>query len=52
MVACDNSDCVAGKWFHLACLKLKRKSLKREWYCLNCRKLPEFTSKRLHKNES
>ena len=52
MVACDNSDCSAGKWFQLACLKLKQKPLKRQWYCPNCRKLPEFTTKRLHKNES
>ena len=43
MVGCDNPGCQAGEWFHLSCLRLKRKPLCIKWYCPHSRKLPEFS---------
>ena len=46
MVGCDNPRCQAGEWFHLSCLRLKKKPLCIKWYCPHCQKLPEFSRKR------
>ena len=46
MVACDNSSCAHGTWFHLECLKLSNAPRSAKWYCPNCRLLPEFSRKR------
>lgn len=46
VVACDNSSCAHGTWFHLECLKLSNVPCSVKWYCPNCRLLPEFSWKR------
>lgn len=48
MVCCDNENCDI-KWFHFECLNLKNKPKSKCWYCPDCRKLPEFSRKRLKK---
>ena len=46
MIACDNSDCPI-EWFHTKCLKLKSLPKgKSKWYCPDCRKLPEFLTRK------
>jgi len=35
MIGCDNSNC-QYKWFHLSCLKLKRRPRKSPWFCKFC----------------
>ena len=50
MVGCDNPDC-QYQWFHLECLGLKSEPKSKHWYCPDCRKYPEFqTKKRKKKN--
>ena len=45
-IGCDNPTCDI-EWFHVQCLKMKSIP-KRQWYCPDCRKLPEFNkSKKL-----
>ena len=47
-VGCDNSTC-ACEWFHLDCLGLKSEPKSQNWYCPDCRKLPEFRKRRKEK---
>lgn len=44
MIACDNPHC-SVEWFHTKCLKIKSIP-KGNWFCPDCRKLPEFSGKR------
>ncbi|XP_070200906.1 uncharacterized protein [Littorina saxatilis] len=40
MVACDNENCKL-EWFHFFCVGIKS-APKGQWYCPDCRQLPEF----------
>ncbi len=44
MIGCDNVDCPI-EWFHFECLKIKNAPIG-QWYCPDCRKLPQFTKKK------
>lgn len=44
MIGCDNPNCPI-QWFHTSCIKLKSVP-KDKWYCPECRKLPEFSTKK------
>jgi hypothetical protein len=48
MVYCDNENCDI-KWFHFTCLKLSNEPKSKLWYCPDCRKLPEYSRKRIKK---
>ncbi|XP_061580348.1 inhibitor of growth protein 1-like isoform X1 [Cololabis saira] len=44
MICCDYDKCQI-QWFHYSCVNVQV-APKGKWYCLNCRKLPQFLSKR------
>lgn len=48
MVFCDNENCHI-KWFHFICLKMTCKPKSKLWYCPECRKLSQFSKKRVKK---
>ena len=50
MVGCDNPSCRFG-WFHLDCLGLKTEPKAKQWYCPDCRKLPNFQKKKKKKTQ-
>ena len=44
MICCDNENCPL-QWFHYLCLGINC-APKGKWFCPDCRKLPEFQTKR------
>ena len=49
MIACDNPTC-PYVWFHFDCLKLSTTPRAKQWFCPECRKLPQYSRKKRKAN--
>ena len=49
MIACDNPTC-PYVWFHFDCLKLSTTPRTKQWFCPECRKLPQYSRKKRKTN--